>query len=94
MGVTLVAGVTGAAGGLGYAEEAPSSKGRSASYRPADGNSRGKKRRSSIRLRETLDRALKDLERFWGEAVLELYWFKPWNQVLESKVQPTARRLG
>ena len=35
------------------------------------------------RLREMLDRALKDTEGFWGEAARELHWFKPWNRVFE-----------
>jgi len=35
------------------------------------------------RLKEVLERALKDTEGFWGEAAGELYWFKPWNRVLE-----------
>lgn len=35
------------------------------------------------RLREMLQRALKDTEGFWGEAAGELHWFKPWDRVFE-----------
>jgi len=35
------------------------------------------------RLREMLERALKDTEGFWGEAASELHWFKPWDRVFE-----------
>jgi acetyl-CoA synthetase len=37
------------------------------------------------RLKEVLERALKDPEGFWGDAAKELYWFKPWSRVLEWK---------
>ena len=36
-----------------------------------------------LRLRDMLDRALKNPEGFWGEAATELHWFKRWNRVLE-----------
>ncbi len=35
------------------------------------------------KLKEMLERALKDPESFWGEAADELHWFKRWNRVLE-----------
>jgi acetyl-CoA synthetase len=38
-----------------------------------------------LRLKEMLERALKDTEGFWGEAARELHWFKPWDRVFEWK---------
>ncbi len=35
------------------------------------------------RVREMLERALKDTEGFWGQAGKELHWFKPWERVFE-----------
>ena len=37
------------------------------------------------RLREMLERALKDTDGFWGEAARELHWFKSWDRVFEWK---------
>ena len=37
------------------------------------------------RLRDMLERALKDTDGFWGEAARELHWFKPWDRVFEWK---------
>ena len=36
-----------------------------------------------VRLREMLERALKDPQGFWGEAAAELHWFRRWDRVLE-----------
>jgi len=35
------------------------------------------------RLREMLERALKDTQGFWSEAAQQLYWFKHWDRVLD-----------
>jgi acetyl-CoA synthetase len=40
------------------------------------------------RLRQMLDRALNDMEGFWGEVAKELHWFEPWEKVYKRERYP------
>jgi len=40
------------------------------------------------RLRQMLERALDDVEGFWGEIAQELHWFKPWDEVYVKQEYP------
>ena len=40
------------------------------------------------RLKEMKDRALSDVEGFWGEVAKELHWFEPWKKVYQAEKYP------